>query len=135
MALFTTTVKAVFDALNKNGFEHLRGSWFREEEDSTGKIVVVGGCVLGQSAINLGADQPVSDDGEDHENTLLNQLNSFAPVRGKWMENDGMFGGVGEQIIHWNDKCHYANPYETTPAKKLVYDLATWDEVVEMARD
>lgn len=50
VSLKTFTVKEVYDALAANGFEHLRGKWI--DVDSQGKPV--GGCVLGQTAVNLG---------------------------------------------------------------------------------
>lgn len=46
----TFTVREVYDALAKNGFEHLRENWF----DGWNNGKPVGACVLGQGALNLG---------------------------------------------------------------------------------
>lgn len=53
------TVKDVYDALEKNGFDYLRDQWF--EYDVHGNAI--GGCVLGQAALNLGV---YGTDEEDH---------------------------------------------------------------------
>ena len=126
MGKITVTVKQVFEALEKNGFEHIRGSWFKFSE--TNSNLVVGGCVLGQAAINLGVLQPIdSEDDYEIDGSLVAALDRIKPTTGKWNE-ERYFSGLAEQIIYWNDKTKRING-------KLVYALPTWEDVVEMARD
>lgn len=138
METFQTTIKALFEALEKNGFEHLRGAWFRSNYDS----VIVGGCVLGQAAINLGAYQPNTGfpNISEAEGTLLHELNKFKQTAGKWEIENSVGQGygnlvdgcptVGQQIMSWNDSGKYGGPNND-----FEYNLPTWPEVVEMARD
>lgn len=50
-SVVTITGKDLLEAIKKNGFEHLRGQWFAGND---GKVT--GACIIGQAAINLGAD-------------------------------------------------------------------------------
>lgn len=116
------TVRQVFNALKKNGFEHLRGSWFmfKDEDgeqfedmhDATKRTVVIGGCILGQGAINLGSDS----------DTLIVQLNQFKNKSARWMTLDRP---VADSIIYWNDKIGVDG----------LWALPAYEDVVNMAHD
>ncbi len=132
--MFTTTVKELFDSLEKNGFEHLRGSWFKYDNDG----LIVGGCVLGQAAINLGAWEDANEAGE--EGTITRALDEFPITEGRWTEwPDNMNEwdrpqNVGSQIIFWNDVTRVTGVDENEN-NVFEYRLKTWPEVVEMARE
>lgn len=124
MGTFQTTVKAVSEAIEKNGLEHLRGSWFRVETKG-GQTLVVGGCVLAQAAINLGALQ-TEDEPQEPRGTLLQALNQFPPTEGRWTVAEGNdIDTVGRQIIYWND----------LESEDGDWELKTYAEVAKMARE
>lgn len=56
------TVRDIYNAIDKNGWDHLRGMWF-DEWDADGKPHA--GCVLAQAAINLNVASS-SEDNEDN---------------------------------------------------------------------
>lgn len=131
----TYTVREVYDALAKNGFEHLREQWFKVNEDGS----VAGGCVLGQAALNLSI-VATAEDGwwryienmEEQPNntyTLWDQLNKFHINRkSKWAsqgEHDPDSLQVGDVIIFWNDLYDFGRKYY----------LPTYQDVVSMAYD
>jgi len=64
----TFTVRAVYDALAKNGFEHLRENWF----DGWNNGKPVGACVLGQAALNL--DIIADNEGDKRWGALYDKL-------------------------------------------------------------
>lgn len=140
------TLKDIFDALKKNGFEHLREAWFSSEDGSKG------GCVLGQALLNLNSVSPDIDEAEaqvedDEEYGLLHQLNKFSYEGDKWNHysfEDEIDGEVttqefflqgnqlnlGNLIIHWNDLRLY-----NLDGDDYYYPLETYEQVVEMAYD
>lgn len=123
MGTFQTTVKAVSEAIEKNGLEHLRGSWFRFDIKD-GKTLVVGGCVLAQAAINLGALQTEDSPEYQDRGTLLAAL-SFPPTGGRWtVPEDQEVDTVGGQIIYWNDL-----------EREGDWALKTYADVAQMARE
>jgi hypothetical protein len=73
------TVAEFLDALEKNGYKHIRGSFVRETSKLFGLIKEKGACALGQAALNLGV-YPVS------LRDALNKLNY-----------------AGDNIIRYND--------------------------------
>jgi hypothetical protein len=111
--------KAVFEAIEQNGVNHLRGDWYGTF-GADGKPDQA--CVLGIAAMHLG----VAGFGELSKNegaNLLEQLNQFeVPEDSKWRNESSPLGNT---IIHWNDLRGYGTKE---------YAL-TWQEVVEMARD
>lgn len=138
----TFTIEEVFENLKKNGFEHLRGEWFSGNKAA---------CVLGQAALNLKVlandedsdvvvDLLFSDSEEDiYEEveyralsySLLNQLNRWRYRNKKWLaENDFVAPGLGDVIIHWNDK--YKVVFEGGIYVRK-YALPTYQDVVDMA--
>jgi len=122
----TITLREVYAALEKNGFEHLRETWFGENVYIEDKFQPKAGCILAQTAFNLGvaannglitnflynagygdvADRTSYDD----YNSLESQLNRFdledeAPDS-PWLRGpagDRMGEGIGQVIIAWND--------------------------------
>lgn len=118
----TFTIKQIYDALAKNGFQHLRGKW--TSQDING--VTVGACVLGQAALNLGV---VDHSAYDEEDTLVAVLNQFdVDPDSKWFNYDQ--DGVGSTIVYWNDLEEIDQ--DDNP---LGYTLKTYPEVVAMAYD
>jgi hypothetical protein len=107
----TFLVKEIYDALDKNGFEHLRGTWFEGWND--GKPV--GACVLGQAALNLNV---VADYGDNHEvhdddpfDNLLKRvvkypvLADFVDVDDFYAEEDrveSLLGHIGNQAENYS---------------------------------
>lgn len=122
MADVEFTVEQVFNALAQDGFEHLRGQWTAQDLNG----VITGGCVLGQTAVNLG----VASTYDDEENfNLQEQLNRFVVAPdSKWYINDSAH--CGDTIIHWNDRLAF-----DTYGYENGYALKTYAEVIEMARD
>ncbi len=133
--MFTTTVKELFDSLEKNGFEHLRGTWFRYNDDG----LVVGGCVLGQAALNLGAWENANEAGET--GSITEALSNFPVTEGRWakwpdnVNTEYAPENLGQQIIFWNDTTYPTGLFDENGLEKLEYRLKTWPEVVEMARE
>jgi hypothetical protein len=123
----TVTIREVYEAAKKNGFELARDDWFS---------ISYGGykaaCILGQASINLGV---VPYAGEEYNavidiktlsHTLIGELNKFRiPLESKWYMPDET-RGVGTLITLWNDKGEYNenNGYQ--------YDLPTYDDVAQM---
>lgn len=125
----TKTVKEVWEALDKNGLEHVRGVWF---DYMDGKIS--GGCVLAQTGLNLNA-VPTNESGHGNISgvrgfspyTIAEQLDKFeAPKEGPWGQDS--HEGAGGAIIYWNDKAEY-----DSEAKRIEYVLKTYREVSKMA--
>jgi hypothetical protein len=126
------TVKEAFEAGAENGFDLLRGEWFSYE----GKTYPVGGCFLGQAAINKGVvaesfalkvETGYSSMAEGLN--LHDQLNRFLiPVDSKWVIpspfNSLTIRELGRVITHWNDA-----------VEGQVYVLRTYKEIVNMARE
>lgn len=149
----TKTVKEIFEALAKNGFEHLRGQWFSYMDS-----VKPGACILGQGAINLGVipynifeEGETSllygedlDDREDFiiaegsdEYTILGQLNHWqVPPTSRWYV-EYTDHGLGSVIMYWNDKENEderGDHYDEND-NHLGYILATYKDVINMARE
>ena len=139
------TVKEVFEALKKNGFEHLRENWFAW--DTEGKLISA--CALGQAAINLSTVVSWHDHydrfernnftSSDFKHTLVSQLNKFivkGGKRNKWVNPTKKFlktlgteycppdlgTDLGDLIIGWNDAKAKDN-----------FLLQTYEEVTNMA--
>lgn len=110
------TVRDAYIALKENGFEHIRDEWFREDIEG----VITGGCVIAQTALNLG----VSAQGD---NSLQEALNNFSVlITSKYYVNS--FSRLGDTIITWNDKTRYDEKLE-----RFVYVLPTYSDVAKMA--
>lgn len=142
----TFTVEEVFEALAKNGLEHIREEWISADNEK-----VVGGCVLGQAAYNL--KTPAFEEQYDLQDEeiigsvgdLYDELNVFAAKDSRWyndatkeaMGNDE--AGIAEVIVYWNDKRakndkgQYLRPKGNSWG--YVYELETYAEVVQMARE
>ena len=80
LTLKEITVREVFDALEKNGLEWLRGRWFKNGLDSDGEIKTIGGCVLGQAAANLGVVGPT----ESRTDSLAHYLTEIGYSESDW---------------------------------------------------
>lgn len=149
-------IEDVYKALEKNGFEHMRGAWVDLAGDKKG------GCVLGQAAMNLGVypspeafafnggpnenwwDRYLNDGGdvEDaynraRQDNLLTQLNQFVldnPDDNPWTPvNDYGSTGypIGTVIIYWNDLVERDEQGYATET----YVLRTYKDVAWMAYD
>jgi hypothetical protein len=130
----TFTVRDIYEALAKNGLQHLRGSWY----STNAKGETVGACVLGQAAFNLNA--PATSDENSGEN-LIEFLNSL-PIDSdnKWGTmfdgfNTHTFDNVGEAIIAWNDSYRMKSDGTVDRNEKgnPKWLLRTYPRVVEMA--
>lgn len=139
----TATVREVYEALEKNGFEHLRGSWFIKNEDG----VVIGGCILAQTGVNLGVlvkgheGVPPERYGEldntltRHTFDLLSQLNRFwVSEEAPKFSHSADGNGLGDQIVRWNDAVELGF-VEKDGFLKKVYVLKTYEEVAAVARE
>lgn len=145
-----TTVREVYKALKKNGFEHIRGTWSTAE----------GGCVLMQTAWNLdvratgwaGHEDAIASIGEPPNGTKaynewqdkyykeVDRLNSFAlerqldkwtvPDDSPWSDDETRGSGLGAVIIHWNDKSVYDEKMQ-----EVRWALPTYEDVAKMAYD
>src|SRR5258708_27766379 len=101
------TIREVYEAIAKNGFEHLRKEWLCTNNDG----VVIGGCVLQQAALNLGVQGPsryLSIVSSADKYSLVEQLNQYTLRKNsKWAKFAALYGtqarGLGNVIIHWND--------------------------------
>lgn len=138
-------VREAWEALGKNGFEHIRSDWFSYGEDG----LIVGGCALGQMALNLGAipydvkpyDNNLTpvEDGFDHN--LLSQLNRFQNVAEAWIVPDDTRSGAydptacGSAIIYWNDATIETGEINSYGEPISEYILKTYEEVSNMARE
>lgn len=148
MATVTKTVEEVYNALVKNGFEHLRGEWISYLD---GKLA--GGCALGQTAINLGvfAYSPFEDDlytagvyldwankywkndnsgwkqTKPKVRTIANELDKFeVSPSSPWFTGED----AGGTIMGWNDAIDW-----NADAEGRIYKLKTYQEVAQMAYD
>jgi len=146
------TVKEVFEAIKKNGFDHIRSNWIIT---SDGKPV--GACVLGQGALNLGvaaeynyygninnlvpgySDMPWPQQEKAHtaitrtakKHSLIAQLNKFKADKGsKWVTGEAGSSRAGDLIVYWNDAREYVSEDDFRD-----YRLKTYEEVVDMAYD
>lgn len=78
MATRTVKVSEILEAIEKNGYKHVRGQWFHSDMTNEG-IITKGACIMGQAAINLG----ISPD--------------------FYRELDAVTGGLGSKMIDYND--------------------------------
>lgn len=116
------TVEEIYEALKKNGFEHLRGVWYK----GNGGDLIAGGCVLQQGAMNLGVATIDSDA------SLYSVLNRFiVSTASKWSEHPAtkfklseMDRGAGSVIVRWNDAYN---------EKDKSWVLPTYEDVIAMA--
>ena len=97
------TVEDAYKALVKNGFEHIRKEWVSTNPDGT----ILGGCAIGQMAINLGV-APIGDGKHTPMMyTLHSQLNHFmvpySKLRGRVRYNYDGYAALGDLIITLND--------------------------------
>jgi hypothetical protein len=122
------TVREIFEALKKNGFDHLRGEWV--STNSRGKAV--GACAIGQAALNLGVQ--ASPDEDTSLGNLYDELQTLeVDPSSRWYVGDF----AGGTIVHWNDlrvTDGFGNP-QYTAQKHPKYVLRYWYQVVEMARE
>lgn len=118
------TVREVYEAFEKNGLTHLRGTWVTEEEiyseDGDGMLLdqnTSGGCLLTQGAWNLNSipneSHSFTEQNIQHatsyqrrkyneygwQHNLRNQLNRV----GRGMNNSGYDTPLGDALIDWND--------------------------------
>jgi len=98
--VITVTYAEIRDAIIKNGFEHIRGSWFTYGYGN----IVVGACVLGQGARNLGV----------YSNSVDEALNEIYIPKSKIPINvRNHFGdkgaGLGTILIEMNDSYKMVN--------------------------
>jgi hypothetical protein len=117
--------KAVFEAIEQNGVEHLRGDWYGTFGED-GKPDQA--CVLGIAAFNLGIAGHAQL-GKNESANLVEQLNTLAvPTTNRWY-----YGAtpLGDTIIHWNDLASRNHLEDTTNNGWAL----SWEQVVEMARD
>lgn len=140
------TVREVVKAIAVDGFDHLRGEWFKTFD---GKLT--GGCVLAQGAINLSVLPEKDDFGIDINldfvhGTLVDQLNRFPNKHPRWSTPDAKWGmpaddtwfkECGSAIIHWNDAERWK---KNTDGSEMVEDgpeyyLPTYKEVADMAAE
>lgn len=147
----TVTIREVYEALEHNGFEHLRQTWFGNDEsvyDPATGFTPTKGCVLAQTAFNLGVVAIESNIGAVMESqtndsfiksqawsatqnlSLYAQLNQiWIDESSKWykdMTSDGRTAILGAAIIYWND-------LERPDGEGYV--LETYADVAAMAKD
>jgi hypothetical protein len=123
----TFTIKEIWEALQKNGLQHLREEWFSSDYDGE----VIGGCAIGQAAYNLGI--PASEEHNSQTN-LASQLDYFeVPSSSKWHVPGS--NGAGSTIVHWNDKRTESEDGEPVLNEdgNISYVLETYAEIVQMA--
>ncbi len=127
------TVEEVYNALKKDGFEHLRGQWTSTDMDGA----IVGACVLGQTAINLGVHANSEFNGAFN---LVYQLNTFPVDKSNpWAiaYDIDLPRGAGDTIIHWNDMeddAYYDEYGDYDPEEEgPIWYLKTYAEVAKMA--
>ena len=84
------TTEQIIKAMEDNGYTHTRGSWFATHYDSRGKPVIVGACIMGQAALNLGIE-------EVDVLTILNNAIAFDETR-------LTARGLGNIIMSMNDQ-------------------------------
>jgi len=144
----TFTVEEIFEALKKNGLTHLRGQWISAPDQK-----VVGACVLGQAAYNLGV--PANGDYEPKQGygNLYEELVNFEVTESPWLNEefykgssywdssiDAPFEGaeesnVADLIIFWNDRREYKVGDNGMFIATGEWKLKTYDDVVNMARE
>jgi len=130
------TYQQILDALVKNGFEHIRGSWFQysdgSQEDFSQEKLVVGGCILGQGSLNLGANY------SDVE-TALNEIRvpfSEIPagIRSRFTQS-GEGGrrstGLGSILIEMNDHTHWKDKGNDSVSRTYTY---SWKQMINYAK-
>jgi hypothetical protein len=127
----TVSVKDIYEAIEKNGFDHLRQEWLAVDWE-TKKISA---CVLGQAAINLGIIPKLSGNTDDSnisdtlDNDFAEELDGLGYVdSNRWRYESGL-NTPGRTIIYWNDKLID----DKDPGKG--YFLPTYEDVVAMAYD
>lgn len=150
LTLKEITVREVYEALEKNGLDWIRGRWFENGLDSDdGVIKPVGACIMGQGAVNLGVIGSLDDDNhplnnlynyieqfdvgyvDDKVDTLIfysleNQLNRFTvPVDNPY--HLSYIAGLAETIIAWNDLQSGVYDYP--------YQITTYEEMLNIAKN
>jgi hypothetical protein len=127
----TVSVRDIYEAIAKNGFDHVREAWLTVDWQ-TGNI---GACVLGQAAINLGIVpiQNLNEMKADEIGGALNgifrrQLNKLGEAIPKWQNPDAGHHLIGDVIIFWNDLVDYDDEGESEG-----YHLPTYEDVTKMA--
>lgn len=150
-------IEDVYEAIKKNGLNHLRQSWIMVDKNSK----PIGACVLGQAAINLNVVPSENEDaydfklrklfekyrGEDHtswENparilnvfanlsgrySLISQLNRFSVGKRNPRFHDES-SKVGDTIVYWNDAIKLDDG-----GFGVYYLVETYEELVEIAYD
>lgn len=142
LPLKTVTVKEVFEAIEKNGFEHLRREWLTR--DKNGKIIA--GCVLGQAAVNLktlpagelfelymvdrGKDGLLVDDESYEELRKLAIKHSLSHQLNQISTNEWTLG-LGSSIISIND----AGEYVGDGLMRRFKYIYTWEEIVNLTKN
>jgi len=112
--------RAIYEALVKNGMEHIRENYFNIDFTSNKPY---GACAIGMMAYNLGVAADLNYEKNEGFN-LTERLDSWAvPEGSKWFFRG--INGVGSTIINWNDKWDGLNGR---------YSLS-WEQVVQMAHD
>jgi hypothetical protein len=149
------TGREIYDAIEKNGLEELRGDWLNV--DYKGNITA--GCILTQGAWNLNVvpaeedkifnlkiyhDKEIDEDALNTEFTLSRQLNLVPPLSVKYSKNpeypNEVFSGVSEAITTWYDHHTYKTvtlndgfgDYEEEVEE---YTLPTYQDALEMAKE
>jgi hypothetical protein len=116
--------RAVFEAIEQNGVEHLRGDWYGTFGED-GKPDQA--CVLGIAAFNLGIAGHAQL-GKNEGANLLEQLNTLeVPGTSRWYSD----AALGDTLIYWNDMASRSHVEYTANNGWAL----SWNEVVEMARD
>jgi hypothetical protein len=113
------SVREIYDAIARNGVEHIRGSWIHVNKQG----LVSGGCVLAQGALNLRTR--IDSNGTD----LYDALNRFyLSPDNKWYMDPSL--PVGSTIVRWNDKRE--GRIGSDGKLRTVYVLRTWNQVLKM---
>lgn len=141
----TVTIREVYEAIEKNGFNHLREEWVRTTK--SGKVIA--GCVLGQAAVNLGVlpneslinrehifesypklqfenelDRVNYRDFNELPTPLLNFIFKYSLIS----QLDNVHAGLGSDLVDRND----AERYTSGGRKVFTY---SWKEVVAYAKE
>jgi hypothetical protein len=146
MKVITKTVRELFEAIQVNGLEQIRGNWLNT--DSKGNIVA--GCLLTQGAFNLkvvpttevvNSDAIVDDDfyWEEDDRTVFKQLNRL-PVNpespySKYPSYDRLGHPFREDILtHWGTGDAIISWYDAIDPTLTKYLLPTYEDALNMAR-